>query len=292
MDWHQLEYFHTLAQVQHFTRAAEKLSITQPALSRSIAKLEQEIGVPLFERRNKTIALNQFGEIFFRHADRALQEITAAQKEINDLIDPDRGVISLAFLHSLGPHLIPDLLGKFRQQFPNIQFKLYQNSSHLIHAQLRTGQIDLCLSSSPLELEPGIEWLPLYTEELFIVVPTSHRLAGQGSINLLEIGTDPVITFKPDFGLRILTDQLFQQHDLSPTITFEGDEIMTVAGLVERGLGIAFIPHLKELDTMQLAFLPIADKNCYRTIGLARMGSRHISPAVKKFRDFIQQCFA
>ena len=290
MEWHQLEYFLTVAQLQHFTQAAGQLSISQPALSRSIARLEEELGVPLFERRGKYIMLNQFGEIFLRHINRAMQEVRDAKKEIENIIDPDHGTVSLAFLHSQGAHIVPDLLGRFRALYPNIQFKLYQNPSHLLLEQLEAGEIDLCLSTPPINRKDA-EWVPLYTEELFVVVPANHRLAGRESIALAEIATEPIITLKSNFSLRILTDQLFREAQLTPNITFEGEEIPTVAGLVETRLGVAVIPRLPGLSNSRLAFLPISSPACYRTISLAWIKDRYASPATLRFRDFVLNSF-
>ncbi|MDF2876334.1 MAG: gltC 1 [Sporomusa sp.] len=290
MEWHQLEYFFTVARLQHFTRAAGQLSISQPALSRSIAKLEEELGVPLFDRRGKNVILNRFGKIFYKHADQAMQEIREAREEIQHIIDPDHGTVSLAFLHSQGAHIVPDLLGRFRALHPNIQFKLYQNPSHLLLEQLNSGEIDLCLSS-PLGIKEDTEWIPLYTEELFVVVPSDHRLASRKSIPLTEIAAEPIITLKKNFSLRILTDQLFREVHLTPNITFEGEEIPTVAGLVETRLGVAIIPRLPGLSNSRLAFLPISSPACYRTIGLSWMKNRYASPATLKFRDFVLNSF-
>lgn len=290
MEWHQLEYFLTVAQLQHFTQAAEQLAISQPALSRSIARLEAELGVPLFERRGKHIRLNQFGKIFLQHSSQAMQEIRAAKREIESIIHPDQGTVALAFLHSQGAHIVPDLLGRFRAVHPNIRFRLYQNPSYLLLAQLEAGEIDLCLSTPPGSGE-DMEWTPLYTEELFVAVPTEHRLAGRKSIALAEIAAEPIITLKSNFSLRILTDQLFREVRLTPEITFEGEEIPTVAGLVEAGLGVAVIPRLPGLSNSRLAFVPISSPPSYRTIGLAWIKSRYASPATLKFRQFVLSSF-
>ncbi len=290
MEWHQLEYFCTVAHMQHFTRAGEQLSISQPALSRSIAKLEEELGISLFERHGKKVALNRFGQIFFRHVERAKQEIIEAKQEIQDMIDPDQGVVSLAFLHSQGTHVVPELLGRFRAEYPRIGFKLYQNPSHLLFEQLKSGEIDLCLSA-PLSGQGKIEWVPLFTEELFAAVASDHRLAGRNSIELAEIADEPVITLKKEYSLRSLTDQLFQEAGLTPAITFEGEEIMTVAGLVETKLGVAIIPYLPGRNNTRLSFIPISKPKCFRTIGLAWTKERYISPVAKKFRDFVIDFF-
>jgi len=290
MEWHQLEYFKAVAQMQHVTHAAQRLSLSQPALSRSIAKLEEELGFPLFDRCGKNIVLNRYGLIFLQHVERAMQEITVGKQVIQDLLHPDHGSVSLSFLHSLGSNLVPGLLSKFLSNNPDIQFKLYQNATKFLLDQLDAGEIDLCLCS-PVATREKIEWEPLFTEELFVIVPTEHRLAKRSSIELNEIKDEPVVTFKQDYGLRILADQFFKEAGLSPFITFEGEEIITVAGLVEAKLGVALIPHVVGLAKTNIVFLPISKPKCQRTIGMAWTKERYLSPAAQKFKNFVIHSF-
>jgi len=290
MEWHQLEYFKVVAQMQHVTHAAEVLCISQPALSRSIAKLEDELGFPLFDRSGKSIVLNRYGQIFLQHVERAMQEITVGKQVIEDLLHPDHGSISLSFLHSLGSNLVPGLLSKFLVKNPNIQFKLYQNATKFLLDQLDAGEIDLCLCS-PVATREKIAWEPLFTEELFVIVPADHRLAKRSFIELNEIKDEPVVTFKKDYGLRILADELFKEAGLSPFITFEGEEIITVAGLVEAKLGVALIPHVFGLDKTNIAFLPISKPKCQRKIGMAWTKERYLSPAAQNFKNFVIDSF-
>jgi len=290
MEWNQLEYFKSVAQLQHVTHAAEELSISQPALSRSIAKLEEELGFPLFDRSGKGIVLNRYGRIFLQHVERAMQEIAAGQQIIQDLLHPDHGSISLSFLHSLGSNFVPSLLSKFLSNNPDIQFKLYQNATNFLLDQLDAGEIDLCLCS-PVATRNKIEWQPLFAEELFVIVPTGHHLAHRSSIELIEMKDEPVITFKKDYGLRILADQFFMEAGLSPFITFEGEEIITVAGLVEAKLGVAIIPHVFGLDKSKISFLPISKPKCQRIIGMAWTKDRYLSPAAQKFKNFVINSF-
>lgn len=290
MEWNQLVYFKTLAEMQHFTRAAEKLTLSQPALSRSMAKLEEELGFPLFERYGKRVVLNSYGQIFLEHVERSLQEIAKGRQIIQDLLNPDHGCVSLAFLHSLGSNIVPNLLGSFRERYPQIQFKLYQNATPVVLNQLLTGEIDLCLCNH-ISIKDSIQWTDLYDEDLFVCVPASHPLAKRSQISLQEIAKEPIITFKKDYGLRILTDQLFKEADIQPPITFEGEEIMTVAGLVEARLGVALIPHIAGLDHINIVFLPVSTPVCCRTIGIAWNQNRYLSPVAKRFKDFVAEWF-
>ncbi len=290
MELHQLEYFCKVAQLEHFTQAAEALAISQPALSRSIAKLEEELGVSLFERQGKRVYLNRFGQIFFDRVERARQEIAAAKQEIEDILNPDHGVVSFSFLHSLGTHVVPELIGRFHAEYPKIRFKLNQNASHLLLEQLKSGESDLCMTSLAGATE-GIAWVPLYDEELFAVVSKAHRLAGRESIELVEIVAEPIITFKKGYSFRVLTDQLFAEAGLTPKIEFEGEELMTVAALAATNLGVAIMPHLEHYDA-KLSRIRISQPKCFRTIGLAWTKERYGSPVARRFRDFVFACFA
>lgn len=291
MEWHQLEYFQKVAGLQHITKAAGELSISQPALSRSIVRLEEELGFPLFERKGKNIVLNRYGEIFLRHVECALQEIAKGKKEVQDLLDPDFGTVSIAFIHSMGSNIIPQLVGKFREKHPSIEFKLSQDASNFLLEQLENGEIDLCLCSPGIKKE-GIGWAPLFKEELFIAVHSGHKLRGRSSILLEEIAEEPIITVKKDYGLRILAEQYFGAAGFKPKIAFEGEEIWTLAGLVEARLGVALIPHIKGLDEANICFLPIAGQECHRIIEMAWVKNRYMSPAVRKFKNFVIQSYS
>ncbi|MBT2673194.1 LysR family transcriptional regulator [Streptomyces sp. ISL-14] len=113
MDWHQINYFQKVASVQHITRAAEQLSISQPALSRSISKLEDELGVQLFDRKGRNIYLNRYGKMFLNRVEQSIKQIEIGKQEIWDEIHPDHGTISLSFLPSLGIHVVPSRHNKF-----------------------------------------------------------------------------------------------------------------------------------------------------------------------------------
>jgi DNA-binding transcriptional LysR family regulator len=290
MEINQLEYFKTLAHINHFTQAAQTISISQPALSRSIAKLEHELGVPLFNRIGKKISLTPYGQTFLVHIERALQEINRGHQAIADLTKPDQGNVHLSFLHSLGAYLIPNLLSRFRQIYPKIHFSLDQNNSANLTRQLLDEDTDLCICSTFMTTTPFC-WKELYSEEIFVAVPSNHRLANRKSIHLKEIANEPLVTFKPMYSLRILADTFFNTVAIRPRITFEGDEIVTVASFVAANLGVALIPHSPSLDYLDLVFLPISQPVCSRTIILAWNQNKYISPAAHKFQQFITNIF-
>lgn len=291
MEWQQLEYFQAVASLQHMTLAAERLKLSQPALSRSIARLETELGVPLFERRGRSIVLNRYGERFLVHASHILQEYEESKREIQDLISPDTGEISLGFLHTLGASSIPDLIKGFCRTRPSITFKLHQNSTQELIHQLIAGEIDLCMSSCP-EDNPQIKWTHLWSEELYVIVPVDHRLASAKIIPLKEIADEPIISFKKGYGIRKRADDLFEEAGINPTMTFEGEEVHTVIGLVSSGLGVALIPDSKGIDRKKIAVLQVSAPVCQRMIGISSIKGRYLSPAAVGFEQFVIHHYA
>ncbi|MFD1775001.1 LysR family transcriptional regulator [Paenibacillus rhizophilus] len=286
MEWQQLEYFEATARLQHMTLAAQTLNITQPALSRSIARLETELGIPLFEREGRSIRLNRYGQLFLSHVEHILEEFRMAKREIDDLLNPSQGEVSLGFLHTLGIHHIPDLIGKFRRAHPHTRFQLHQSSTHRLLEQLVSGEIDLCMAS-PRDADLRIRWARLWSEELFLAVPAGHRLAGSSQAELCEIAQEPLISFKEGYGLRIITDNLLQESGIAPPIVFEGEDVDTVAGLVAAGLGVAILPKYSGLDQEELFWVSVENQSCRREIGIAWMEDRFLSPAAERFRQFV-----
>ncbi|MBX6396401.1 MAG: LysR family transcriptional regulator, partial [Alicyclobacillaceae bacterium] len=205
MEWQQLEYFRTVARLEHFTRAAECLSVSQPALSRSIARLEEELGVPLFERVGRSVRLTRYGQLFLKRVERAMREIAEARREIEELQDPDRGEVRLGFLPTLGIHLVPELIGAFHRRYPKVTFYLVQHAADRIFQQMEAGEIDLCLLSPPVR-RPGIGWVDLKTEELFVIVRPDHPLAARDRVDLRELAGEPFISLKRGYGMRTITE--------------------------------------------------------------------------------------
>ncbi|WP_342600977.1 LysR family transcriptional regulator [Psychrobacillus sp. FSL H8-0483] len=291
MEWQRLEYFQTLAEVQHMTRAAELLSISQPALSRSIAGLEEEIGVPLFDRRGRSIVLNRYGQMFLQRVNRIIKELNDGLEDIHQLINPEQGEVTLGFLHTLGTSSVPNIIRAFHQQYPDITFQFKQNHTHTQLKQLKSGELDLCLLAST-EDEKLIEWTELWRDELYVIVPTNHPLAMGKSISLTEVAEESFISMKKGYALRKTTDEIFEEAGVTPTISFEGDEVATVAGFVAAGLGFSILPDGGEINSNKIAKLRIEDVTCERVIGMAVVKDRYLSPAAKRFQQFVLDYFS
>ncbi|MEC1420958.1 LysR family transcriptional regulator [Bacillus subtilis] len=286
MEWEQLEYFQTLARIQHVTKAAETLSITQPALSRSIVRLENYLGVPLFDRQGRSIKLNKYGERFLKRVDSIIKEFTEGKEEIQSLLKPDQGEVSLGFLHTLGTTIVPNLIGAFKNQYPNVHFQLNQSHSNQLLDKLKSGELDLCLLAS-FPVESNIMWKPLWKEELFLFLPKNHVLATREDITLNEIANEPFVLMKEGFALRVTIDHIFEQVNINPNIVFEGEEAATIAGFVAAGLGVSILPDFKGLDQTNIAKVRISWPRFERTVGISWIEEKYLPPVTENFKQYI-----
>ena len=285
MEWNQLEYFLTVARLQHVTRAAEELLITQPALSHSIGRLEEELGVPLFERSGRNVQLNRYGKVFAKRVEAAILEINKGRQEIEEMTNPDTGTIALAFLHTLGNEFIPALIGAFHKLYPSIRFELYQGSTPYIYQVMEKGGSDFCITSPEME-GSGLAWLTLTTQELYVVVPRGYKLSERKTVSLHEISEEPFIGFKADCGFRAISDRILKAAGVGPRVAFEAEDLSTAAGFVAAGLGITLLPSAAGLRMDGLHWLSVEDPDCSCTISLAWKEQRYLSPAARLFQQF------
>jgi DNA-binding transcriptional LysR family regulator len=290
MDLLQLHYFRTVARLEHVTRAAEELRVAQPALSKTIARLEAELGVPLFDRRGRRVALNTCGRAFLRHVERVFAEVEEGRQELADLAGLARGTVTVA---ATTLRLLPDLLGAFRDRYPGVNFRLSQASTTEMQAWLVSGEIDLCLASVPIT-GPALRSVALFTEEILLAVPPRHRLAGRGRIPLSEVAAEPFISAKRGYWSRDLTDEACRQAGFIPDIICEGDEPGALRSLVAAGLGVAFLPLTSRRAGAgpKVAWLHITEPVCQRTVSLVWREDRYLSAAARRFQQFAVEYFA
>lgn len=289
MELQQLEYFRVVAHLQHMTRAAETLNISQPALSKSIAQLEQEIGAPLFDRQGRSIVLNRYGQLMLRHAEHMLQEWDKAKQEIQDLVSPGHGEVTLGFIHTLGMEIVPELMAEVRKLFPYLNFTFSQSTSLRLLRQLEAGEVDLCLTQPIQSTTVQVQWRKLWSEELYVIVPKNHHLATREGIRLAEIAGEPFISIRKGNSLRKIIDHFLQKAGVTPNVIFSGEEIHTVAGFVGAGHGVSFVPKIKGMSQYNIVTIPVVDIKCERDIGLAVVEGRYLSPTTERFIDFIAE---
>ncbi len=285
MDLQQLAYFRAAARLENISRAAEQLGMTQPALSRSLARLERDVGAELFVPAGRNVRLSPAGTALLPYAERALDAMAQGRRALADLIDSDERTIALGFLHTLGAEVVPDMVRSFGENATNVRFDFVQSNTLEVRRRLIEGELDLALLSGPWDDE-RITWRALFQDGVVLLVPEGHRLAKRRSVALAEVANESFVSFKPGIAMRELSDELAREAGFQPQIVFEGEESGTVAGFVGARLGIAIVP-AATAPAKGTVRIRIANPPAFRTIGLAWSNGRYLSRAARTFRDFV-----
>ena len=240
MNLYHLRYFSTLAHIEHYTKAADILAITQPSLSYAISTLEEELGVKLFEKNGRNVTLTKYGKVFLKDVEEILNRLDSSVNNLK-LAGKGEGCIDVAFLRTLGIDFVPKIMRGFLETNPTkkIDFNLYCDK--VLTADILNGlkekKYDLGFCSK-IDNEPLIEFTPVARQELVVIVPPDHPLAAQDEVRLEETIPYKQIIFKKRSGLRQIVDGLFKCIGQSPDVSYEIDEDQVAAGFVSNGFGI------------------------------------------------------
>ena len=289
MELQQLKYFREVAEQQHVTRAAARLFVSQSAVSRAIAQLEEELSVPLFYRNGRSISLSKFGQEFLPFVVSAQSNLESGSRAIHDQTNPDTGVVACGFLGSLGAELVPSLI-KAHRLWPTVNFKLVQRSGEALMKLLLEGSVDLCLSVPGLFDHPTLKWSSLKDEKLIVAVPPTHKLAARRNINFRELREEAFLAPTSGRTLRVIFDDACASAGFLPRIAFEAMDTTTLRGMVAAGLGVALLPpssfHVKGILEIRLS-----KPQPVRSIGMAWVGERYMPPCSVNFRNFAESFF-
>ncbi|MFF3074759.1 LysR family transcriptional regulator [Kitasatospora sp. NPDC057936] len=281
----RLAQFAAVARLEHVTQAAAVLGMPQPTLSRSVARLEEELGVELLARQGRTVRLTRAGRLLLASVERALAEVERGAEAARAEADPSVGRVAFGFLHTMGTDAVPALLRDFRVAHPQVRFQLVQDYVGAMLERLLDGELDLCLVA-PLPDDPAFAARPLDEQRLHLVVPEDHRLAGRRRIRLAEVAEETFVGLEEGYGLRAITDGFCAEAGFVPRLAFEGEEAETLRGLVAAGLGVALLPPAL-VPRPGVVELEVTAPRTRRAIGLAWAAGRPLTPPVRAFRDFV-----
>ena len=288
MNLYHIRYFVTLAHVKHYTNAAKMLCITQPSLSHAIAQLEEELGVQLFEKNGRNTTLTKVGEEFLVYAQRTLETLDAGV-ELAKSVARGEGVIRLGFVRPLGVEWIPQLVASFLKDNPdsNIRFTFNTDITGNLIIGMKEHRYDVLFCSRPQNEQFNI--VPVKHQELVLIVPKDHPLSDRTQIALSDTKDYPYIFFNEDSGIRPVIDGMFQKENIIPYILYENEEDEVVAGLVAAGFGIAIVPYMDMLESMNLKTIKIISPDYERNFYMVTNPDIYIPPAVKKFCKYVEQ---
>lgn len=287
MELLQLQYFLAVARLEHVTEAARSLHVTQSSLSKTIQRLEEDLGVPLFDRTGRKLRLNEFGSRFLHRAERALFELEQGKQEISDLSSPEHGTLELAVTTA---STLPNILREYRKRRPDIQFHVQMLTMKEMGTLLHRGEVDYCLSSPPLQGD-DIECQIVFVDPILVAVPKGHRLADRSSVSLIELRDEWFVGVKSGYGTRDLIDSVCQSVGFMPKYVYEGDEPARLITLVEAEIGLAFIPSTARNSREDIKYLQIENHELVREIALIWHKSRYISQAALEFREVVVEYF-
>lgn len=289
MDLLQLRHFQSVARHEHISRAAAELRVAQPSLSRSLARLEAELGAPLFDRHGRGVGLNRYGTAFLARVDRALAELDDARAELAEAAGLEHGSVAVAAETLL---TLTDVLAAFLAEHPHVNVRLHQSSADAMLTQLRTGQVDLALSSQPIDAE-GMHTVRLGDDEVLLAVPPRHPLAAGTRVDPAGLAGRPFVTTRPGHWLRVLADRLFADAGIEPDIACETDDPAAIRPLIAAGLGVGLLPTHSRTATPHptVAWLHLDSPLARRTLRLVWRENAYLSAAAQRFRELIVQRF-
>lgn len=293
MDIKQLRYFVTISDQLSYSKAAQKLHISQPSLSNAIKNLEREVGSPLLERSTRKIELTDAGKILYEKSILLLSQMNILKKEMEEVKLTGSGELIIGMIESV-KHWIPKVIHDYQGRFPTINIKLIEVlSGKAVKDSLRKYHTHLIITNQYIR-EEDFESFPLYDERLVLVMHRDHRLAEKESIHLKELEGEPFIISKVGFQTRedILT--AFKLEQAAPKIKFEIERFETALSLVRENLGITIIPeHYLSGPKDDLIVRKIIDsKALERTVYLTFMKNRYLAPSVQTFLEDIRRNFA
>lgn len=294
MELRQLRYFMEVAEREHVSEAAVHLHVAQSAISRQITNLEKELGVNLFEREGRNIKLSQIGKTFYTHTKLAMQAIEHAKKQIDDFLDPERGIIKIGFPTSLSTHLVPSVISAFKEAHPNIKFHLRQGSYHFLIDSVKKGEMGVAFLGPLPKNEPEIASHILFTENILALLPINHPLAERDSLYLSDLKKDDFVSFPNGYILKKMMLDTCKQAGFTPTVSAEGEDLDAIKGLVSAGIGVTLLPEstFHESTPRMTVKIPLEIPEVRRTVGIIKPKERTLAPSEELFYNFVKQFYS
>ncbi|MCD8503114.1 MAG: LysR family transcriptional regulator [Bacillaceae bacterium] len=293
MELRQLRYFIEVAEREHITEAAEHLHVAQSAISLQISKLEDELGVVLFDRIGRNIKLTTIGKTFLIHAKSAIKAIDYAKLKVDEYLDPENGTVKIGYPTSLANHLLPTVISAFKAKHPNVSYHLRQGSYAFLIDSVKKGELDLAFLGPVPEGEPEIEAHMLFSERISALLPVTHPLASREGLSLNDIRNDDFVLFPKGYVLHDLAIEACQQAGYIPNIIAEGEDMDAIKGLVSAEMGVSLLPDGTFYDrTSSLTRqIPLTSPRVQRTVGMITPKNRSLAPTEKLFYQFVKEFF-
>ncbi len=282
MDVRQLEMFRAVAEEAAFTRAAERLHVSQSAISRQLQLLEQELGTLLLHRTGRGVTLTPDGEVLLTTANRVSSEMQDAVAQISDGRNLQRGRLSLGGGMTVALYILPKLLKKFHALYKNVDLRITTGETESLLRLLRTREIDLALLTLPIVGE-DLEVVSVLKEEMVLVTAGNHALTRERAVDPKKLGRYPFVLFESGSNTRKVLDDFFREEQIPVKVVMQTENVEIIKVMVAHGLGITILPYsaiAHDLRTGRFAWTRARARRLYRETGWVYLKSEYLPRAV------------
>jgi len=242
MEFHRIRYFLAVARTGSFSKAAERVHVSQPSLSQQISKLEDEVGGSLFLRSRDGVTLSELGQALLPHAQAIMTEVKSTEEFLDRSGREILGPIRIGAIPTIAPYRLPQALQRITQHYPEAQFRLVEDTTDSLIERLRTGAIDFALMSPPTRLDDDADHQLLMQDELLLTLPEGHRLSDAKQVGLKQLRSERLVLLQDAHCLSRQSEGYCKASGLKTDVTIRSSQIDTLLGMVESGLGFTFTP--------------------------------------------------
>ncbi len=291
MNFYQLVYFSKVAETKSVSRAAEELSVTQPAVSKQIKALEEELGGRLFDRLGKKVHLTRTGEVLYGHALKILRSVEEAKASVKGLSGECSGELVIGTSDHISLHRLPDVLKSYIAAYPMVDLKLRCHRSETILEMVGKNLVDLGVITLP-QVAGNLVSKVIWRDPMSLVFPRGHPLASLRNIRLGDVAKYGLILPEPGTTTRKTIDDAFSKRKLVPDVAMEVAYIETIKGLVKAGLGISILPDKaveEEVKDGLLLKMRMRDASFTRNLGVVYLRDKYLSRPAAEFLRFLEK---
>lgn len=290
MELRYLQSLITVADEGSFTRASEKLFVSQPALSQQIRQLEEELGSILLDRVGRGVKLTSAGELFYRHAQRVFQELDEAKVALQELEGLQRGSLAVGVVQTINAYLIPQVVAQFANVYPAISLRIEEMPTAEIEEGLEEGRLQLGIGFTPPS-NANINSEELFNEELVLIVSKEHELATQVAIKIKDLNEFPLVLLSKAYCTRRLWDKCAQQANIQPRIVAEMNTIGAIMGAVQYAKAGSILPKLAltHRHLAELVAISLREPTPQRSVGLLWRRNGYKCAATRAFSDIVKE---
>jgi DNA-binding transcriptional LysR family regulator len=282
MDVRQLEMFRAVAEEGGFTRAAQRLKVSQSAVSRQVKLLEEELGGLLLHRTGKGVTVTAQGELLLKAANRIHRDLQDVAWQISETQKLQRGMLSLGGGMTVCMYVLPRLLKKFRSLYKEVDLRVTSGTSEAILRLVRNHQVDLGLLTLPI-VATDLEVQPVLKEEMVVVTAPRHPLSRERTVDAKSLGRFPLVLFERGSNTRKVLDELFLEEEIPTDVAMETENVEIIKAMVASGLGISVIPYAaiaRDMRAGRFGWTRLRGRRIYREAGWVYLKSDHVPRAI------------